>query len=120
MTFETLVNMWKISYLNAAFEFLKQVTTIFKQGAQRHALMRYALRWRAALDKVSLIMPVLTFTKRIPFAPERTYSTWAGAACIKSTVINFSSLCSAQIRTWSSTKMAIEVNGPSLLVPLNN
>ena len=27
----------------AAFEFLTQVTTIFKQGAQRHALMRYAL-----------------------------------------------------------------------------
>ena len=53
MTFETLENMWKISYLNAAFEFLKQVTTIFKHGAQRHALMRYALRWRAALDKVS-------------------------------------------------------------------
>ena len=47
MTFETLENMWKISYLNAAFEFLKQVTTIFKHGAQRHALMRYAL------DKVS-------------------------------------------------------------------
>ena len=52
MTFETLENMWKISYLNAAFEFLKQVTTTFKHGAQRHALMRYALRWRAALDKV--------------------------------------------------------------------
>ena len=26
----------------AAFEFLTQVTTIFKRGAQRHALMRYA------------------------------------------------------------------------------
>ena len=38
----------------AAFEFLTQVTTIFKQGAQRHALMR----WRAALDKVSLSDPI--------------------------------------------------------------
>ena len=47
----------------AAFNFPTQVTTIFKRGAQRHALMRYALmryvlmryvlRWCAALDKVS-------------------------------------------------------------------
>ena len=38
-----------------AFEFPTQVTTIFKRGAQRHALMRYALCWRAALDKVSSV-----------------------------------------------------------------
>ena len=29
----------------AAFEFLTQVTTIFKQGAQRHALMRDTDLW---------------------------------------------------------------------------
>ena len=51
--FATLENMWKIPYLNAKCCRISNAT-IFKQGAQRHALMR----WRAALDKVSLYRKV--------------------------------------------------------------
>ena len=45
VSFATLENMWKISYLNAnaEFKFLTQGTTIFKHGAQRHVLICYAL-----------------------------------------------------------------------------
>ena len=64
---------------SAAFEFLTQATANFKQGAQRHALMRYALRWlRFPVPEVGLgsIEPIPNFqsTQSPPPQPQPNIS----------------------------------------------